>query len=218
VDAVQEIEVNFTKFLVIGQRWDLSITEPLTFEREWQHQVRKKLEANGRLHPPAGSDYFIFRRGIFKGMPPFALGRAGWDNWMIFQGRASKIPVLDATQIITIIHQDHDYAHLPDGQPHYHLPESDENVHLSGGQETIFTLSDADWVYSKGCFRRKHWSERWSRRGIEARLISTFGPGRMARFSRMLLHPTDTFRYYWHAVAKRIGSSVEKKTSESRKE
>jgi hypothetical protein len=218
VDVVRDVEAYFDKFLVIGQRWDLSITEPLSFGGGWQHQVRKELETKGRLHPPAGSDYFIFRSGTFTDMPPFALGRAGWDNWMIFQGRASKIPVVDVTQGITIVHQDHDYAHLPDSQPHYRLPESDENVRLSGGQETIFSLLEADWVYSNRDFLRKRLGERWSRRGIEARLISTFGPGRKARFSRMLLHPLDAFRYYWRAVRKRVGSPLEKKGMERGKE
>jgi hypothetical protein len=190
----------------------------LAFEGRWQDQVRKELESKGRLHPPAGSDYFIFDRGSFKEMPLFALGRAGWDNWMIFQGRASKIPVVDATQSVTIIHQDHEYAHLPGGQSHYHLPESNENVRLGGGQETIFTLSDADWVYSHGDFQPKQWAERWSRRGIEAKLISNFGPGRMAQFSRMFLHPVDTLRYYWHALGKRIGITMEKEDLENRKE
>jgi hypothetical protein len=207
LDAVREVQVDFPQFLMIGQRWDLGITDRMSFEEDWRQRLQQDLESKGRLHPPAGSDYFIYRSGTFENMPPFALGRAGWDNWMIFTARAQKIPVVDATGSITIIHQDHDYAHLPDGQPHYRLPESDENVRLAGGQETIFTLSDADWMYSNGEIRRKPWGERWSRRGIEARLISNFGSGSVARFFRMLFHPMDTIRYYWHAIERRFGRS-----------
>jgi hypothetical protein len=204
LDAVRRIDANFPKFLVIGQRWDLAITERLTFNQGWQEEMRKDLEARGRLHPPAGSDYFVYKAGTFEHMPPFALGRAGWDNWMIFAARAGKIPVVDATRTVTIIHQDHDYAHLPDGQPHYRLPESEENVRLSGGRETIFSLSDADWIYSNGSFRRKPWGERWGRRGMEARIISTFGAGGVARFCRMIFHPVETIQYYWRAVKRRF--------------
>jgi hypothetical protein len=140
-------------------------------------------------------------------MPPFAIGRAGWDNWMIYAGRSSKIPVVDATRVTTIIHQDHDYAHLPNGQPHYRLPESDENVRLSGGQEAIFTLADANWILVGEEVQRKTWRERWSRRGIETRIVSSFGPGIIARFCRMILHPMDTFHYYLNAVKRRFISS-----------
>ena len=204
LDAIRSVESNFPKFLVIGQRWDLAITDRITFGKDWRDEMRKDVEARGRIHPPAGSDYFVYKRGTFEHMPPFALGRAGWDNWMIFAGRAGKIPVVDATQSVTAIHQDHDYAHLPDGQPHYRLPESEENVRLSGGQETIFSLTDADWTYSSGIFRRKPSGERWSRRGMEARIISTFGAGGMARFCRMIFHPVETIRYYWRAVKRRV--------------
>ncbi len=203
VDVVREVKLNFSKFLIIGQRWDLAIKERMDFGEDWQQHVREDLETKGRLHPPAGSDFFVYRRGTFENMPSFALGRAGWDNWMIFAGRARKIPVVDVTQRVTIIHQDHDYAHLPGGQPHYHLPESDENVRLSGGQETIFTLSEADWFYSNGAYRRKPWGQRWSRRGIEASVISRFGPGRVARFFRMFCHPIDTCLYYVRAIRRR---------------
>jgi hypothetical protein len=208
MDVVREVDSNFSKFLMIGQRWDLAIPEQMSFRKGWQQQLRGDLETKGCLHPPAGSDFFVYRRGTFENMPPFALGRAGWDNWMIFVGRARKIPVVDVTQRVTIIHQDHDYAHLPDGQPHYRLPESDENVRLSGGQETIFTLSDADWVFFNDAFRRKPWSERWSRRGVEASVISSFGPGRAARFFRMLFHPLETYRYYLHALGRRMKSII----------
>ena len=44
-----------------------------------------------------------------------------------------------------IIHQNHDYSHLPGGQPHYNHPETDENIRLAGGRPmTRFTVLDTD--------------------------------------------------------------------------
>jgi hypothetical protein len=209
MNVVRKIDAGLAKFLMIGQRWDLDIKKQMTFDENWQTLLRQDLEGRGRLHPPAGSDYFVYKSEAFRNMPPLALGRAGWDNWMIFAARAEKIPVVDVTGSVTVIHQDHDYAHLPDGQPHYRLPESNENVRLSGGPETIFTLSDADWVYFDGEVRRKPWRARWSRRGLEASLLSAFGPGSVARFFRMFFHPIDACRYYWHALGRYIKGGVE---------
>jgi hypothetical protein len=209
LSVVRNVEATFDSFLVIGQRWDMAITERIRFKENWQGVLRKDLEVRGRIHPPAGSDYFVYKRGSFQHMPSFALGRAGWDNWMIFAGRAGSIPVIDATRSITIVHQDHDYAHLPDEQPHYRLPESDENVRLSGGKETIFTLTDANWFYADGQVERKSWTERWSRRGLETSVIARFGPGRLSRSFCMVFHPIDTLTYYWKAFLKRVLRSSE---------
>jgi hypothetical protein len=43
-----------------------------------------------------------------------------------------------------IVHQNHDYSHLPGGQPHYRLPETFDNVRMAGGKRTIYHLIDAD--------------------------------------------------------------------------
>jgi hypothetical protein len=202
--TISLIEAQFQEFLMIGQRWDIDLRNRIAFDENWRHEMNLMLEAKGRLHPPAGSDYFIYKRNTFDQMPSFALGRAGWDNWMIYDGRSRHIPVVDCTGSATVIHQDHDYAHLPDGQPHYRLPESDENVRLSGGQETIFTLSDANWIVQDGQVLRKPWGKRLNRRGIEAGLISTFGPGKISWITRVVLHPVEAFRYYLNALKRRL--------------
>jgi hypothetical protein len=112
-----------------------------------------------------GSDYFIFSRDCFVDMPEFAIGRAGWDNWMIYKARKEGLATVDATASIFIVHQNHDYSHLPGGQPHYRLPETYENIRLAGGREvTRFTLLDTNQQLVNGRLRRQAWSgERFIR-------------------------------------------------------
>jgi len=110
------------KFLIVGQRYDLDVREPREFTAGWPEYLRKRGLFEGRLHKATGSDYFIFPRSCFEDMPTFAIGRAGWDNWMIYSGRRNGWPVVDGTPSIMIIHQSHDYSHLPGGQPHYRHP------------------------------------------------------------------------------------------------
>ena len=131
-------------FLAVGQRWDLDVREPLEFSSGWPERLCRRAKEQGKLHRASGSDYFIFPRDCFADMPAFAIGRAGWDNWMIYAGRRSGWPVIDATQTIMIIHQNHDYSHLPGGQSHYRLPETFENVRLAGGKRVIFELRDVN--------------------------------------------------------------------------
>ncbi len=150
VTVATQVYCQLKRFLIVGQRHDLSVEQPLDFAPGWDGRLLADNQSRGRLHPPAGSDYFIFPHMCYTDLPEFTVGRAGWDNWMIYSARLQRIPVVDATGSIPVIHQDHDYSHLPDGKPHYRLPESAANLRLAGGRRTVFTLADADHIFSGG--------------------------------------------------------------------
>lgn len=137
-------------FLMIGQRWDIEIRSLLEFSADWEQQLISAIQAHGQLHAPAGSDYFIFPREAFTEIPEFAIGRAGWDNWMIYQARKHRWPVIDATPSVMVIHQNHDYSHLQDGIPHYNQFESQQNLELAGGLSHMYMLLDATHQLSEG--------------------------------------------------------------------
>jgi len=202
--AAEQLYGRFDRFLAVGQRWDAEIRDVLDFSGDWVERLRTLMLDEGTLHPPMGSDYFLFQKSQFQEMPPFALGRSGWDNWMIYAGRHAGFPVVDATHAITIIHQNHDYHHLPEGKPHYRLPESDENIRLAGGREAMFTLEDADWMMSGPTIRRRALSEQDVRRALEKRWIVRLGAGKAARLIRMVFHPVETARYYLKAIQRRV--------------
>lgn len=202
--GVNRVRQELDRFLILGQRWDLEVKEPLDFSDPSSVRLRERIEKSGHLHPPGGSDYFIFPRECFQDIPPFALGRAGWDNWMIFAGRRANIPVVDGTNAITIVHQDHDYTHLPLGKPHYNLPETEENIRIAGGQEMVFTIRDANWKLTPDSLAPGiHPETTWIRR-IESALYSSFGPGKRSRWVRLLLHPRQTLGYYFGRIRLRF--------------
>jgi hypothetical protein len=156
------------KFLLVGQRWDLDVQEELDFGWDWEARLRGRISAQGKFHLPTGSDYFIFPRSCFENIPDFAIGRAGWDNWMIYQARKQGWLAVDATRSITVVHQKHDYAHLPGGKPHHRLPETDVNIGLAGGREiTRFSLVDVNRRLVDGKLRGQRWSGFTLRRVIE---------------------------------------------------
>jgi hypothetical protein len=126
-------------FLIVGRRWDLDIREPLRFSLNWTQEIQEKVKLKGKVHPPAGSDYFIFPRHLFTSIPKFAIGRAGWDNWMIYYARKQSWATIDATNDITVVHQNHDYSHLPKGEPHYDQEESKHNIKLARGSKNDYT-------------------------------------------------------------------------------
>lgn len=135
------------EFLVIGQRWDIDIEEEIDFDNPYhEQQLRQRLKEKGKLHPPSGIDYFAFPRGQYKKIPPFAVGRPGWDNWMIYHTRTLTIPVIDATRAVTALHQNHDYGHHPSGRSGvFQGEEAQQNRSLIGDYSHILDTSDADW-------------------------------------------------------------------------
>ena len=153
VEVANIVATQLKKFLIVGQRWDLEVNELLSFTNGWDSRLHSETKKKGSLHAPSGSDYFIFPRELFADMPPFAIGRAGWDNWMIFQAREYDWPVIDATHDLMIIHQNHDYSHLPGGVPHYDLEETKINAELGGGMHHMYMTLDASHELVEGRVR-----------------------------------------------------------------
>ena len=138
------LEKRKEKFVLLSQRWDLDVTQPLDFSDDWNHRLSSVVHRQGVLHRPAGSDFFLFPKSCYSEIPDFTIGRAGWDNWMIYKARKEKWSVIDCTPSVMIVHQNHDYSHLPGGKPHYEHPDTNENIRLAGGQANIrYTILDA---------------------------------------------------------------------------
>ena len=79
---------------------------------------------------------------------------------MIYHGVTQPWPIIETTETITGVHQNHDYSHLPEGQRHYKLPESFENIRLAGGHKHIYTLYEVNKLYSNGKIKRKKFTLR----------------------------------------------------------
>jgi hypothetical protein len=183
VKAARLVAEQYSKFLIVGRRWGLDIDEPLDFSPGWEDRLRADIRLYGLLHPNFSIDYFIFPRYQYQEMPDFVIGRPQWDNWMIYHARRQGWPVIDATSTVTIVHQNHDYRHLPGGKPPHGLEEGRRNRKLAGGERTKFTILDANLRLTEGrihsqritlerIFRRVEvWflKQRWG--GFEWRLI-----------------------------------------------
>jgi hypothetical protein len=178
-------------FLLIGQRWDLDVREPLDFSPGWQSRLRSEVSLRGQLHRPAGSDYFVFPRRAFTDIPDFAIGRAGWDNWMIYHARQQGWPVIDGTPSVMIVHQNHDYGHLPNGKPHYDLEESQENLAIAGGLANMYMVLDTNQQLVNGRLRAAPFTLVRTIRALERWIMPEDGSlhglqGRLARRLRRM--------------------------------
>jgi hypothetical protein len=128
----------YNKFLMIGRRWDTDISEPWDFDSgDWSHRLRSLALREGKQNGPSWVDYFCFSRGLYKGnMPPFLIGRNGWDPWLTWYAYHCEAPLVDASRSVIAVHQNHDYAYLKQGSvPLYRDAEVKYNWNLGDGTE-----------------------------------------------------------------------------------
>jgi hypothetical protein len=133
------------KFLMVGRRWDTDITAPMDFSAgDWAQRARSMALHQNRQQAEAWIDYFVFPRGLYREIPALVIGRVGWDNWLVWKARAEGAAVVDASEAVTAIHQNHDYGYHPQGkQGVWQDEEARRNVELAGGMRHIYTMDDA---------------------------------------------------------------------------
>ena len=142
--AVQLAAKKFREFLMIGRRWNLDLTQEIQFAEGWQDRLREDAMRRGELFGLHGVDYFVFPRKVDFEFPPFSVGRPNWDNWFLYRARSLRMPLIDATDDVLAIHQNHDYKHVAKRiGPANDGPEGDINLKLAGGEDHIFGLDDA---------------------------------------------------------------------------
>lgn len=136
--------------LLVGCRTDMYVSREIEFsDSNWERDLRAESERVGSLHSHRGMDYFLFPRGLWDEVPPFAIGRLAWDNWLVYDARRRGFRVVDATRSVKVIHQNHDHppeidkSHRRRSRDH---PETQRNRELSGGPDHHYDVRDSTHV------------------------------------------------------------------------
>jgi hypothetical protein len=190
--AVERVIALGGTFLMAGQRWDTDITAPVDFSAaDWEATVRRRAREANHQRPPQWIDYFVFSRGLYyKNTPPFVIGRPGWDNWLVWHARHSGARVVDATAVVQVVHQNHDYAYHPDGEAGvWQGEEAQRNYALLDGGRCFATMENATHRLTPEGLRPNyhHWAVQTRRTAISLRNAVWFGLLRLTRPVRHLL-------------------------------
>ena len=145
VAALQRIARWSEHFLMVGECWNLDLTEALVGALpDWEKLLCDLVRQKGKPRGPHGIDYFAFSRGLYGQLPPFCLGRAHFDNWLIWRARFLNAAVVDATRLVLAVHQNHDYSHVSGGiRWSYEGEEAQRNLELAGGRSHCYLIFDA---------------------------------------------------------------------------
>jgi hypothetical protein len=125
------------RFLIVGECWNTRIDDALEPDAIPWHSAGRKRGADA-------IDYFVYSRGLYGEIPPFAIGRTVFDNWLVWRARNLSATVVDATSTVHALHQDHSYAHVGSLGKARVSPEGLENRRLlGGGRERLYSRFDA---------------------------------------------------------------------------
>lgn len=136
MNSVQAVAQTGQNFLMVGRRFDVGVWEELDFNRAgWDSEILDKARHEGLLHEATGVDYFVFRTGFYEDIPPFAIGRTAWDNWLVWYAYSKNAAIVDASRAAPIVHQDHDYGHVKGGVRNvWYGDESSRNIALAANK------------------------------------------------------------------------------------
>lgn len=138
VDAVRRTYqlVEGESFVAFGRRIDVRIQALLDFDStKTIDEVNRQAEQAGRIATQACKEYFVFTRSLYQDMPAFAIGRGNWDNWMIWSAKKLGCPVVNLSEWVTAIHQEHDYQHTHASRRSVYVSgdEAKQNQKLANG-------------------------------------------------------------------------------------
>lgn len=122
------------RFLLVGSRMDFDCDREFSFASPSDlAEFEAYVKASGRMHPPAGSDYFIFprRQYLENRLPDLWIGRGGWDLYMIYHAKVQGILTVDLSPSLWGFHQNHDYSNRG----------KDEGLPYEQDQEAAYNLS-----------------------------------------------------------------------------
>lgn len=139
--AVTQVSQHLSRFLLVSQRINLDVNEPIVFNAQWEGSIRKR--GDGVPGDHTAIDVFVFSRGLYPSIPDFGLGRLWFDQWLIKAALHAGAPVVDLSKVAPVIHQNHDYNHVPGGANQvWRGKEAEHNFRLYGGVQHAFTLLD----------------------------------------------------------------------------
>ena len=117
--------------------------------------IRARAVRAGAQRPGNYIDYFVFSRGVCDGLLPLAVGRFSWDNYLLWRARSRGAELVDASPVVTAVHQNHDYSHYSAAPGEIREgPERKRNREMVGAWWHLYTIEDCTQVLTANELRR----------------------------------------------------------------
>lgn len=107
VGEIEAIAKTFTKFMIVGERWSIRLDREISDLELNNGSLAEFARREGHLPGPHWIDYFVFPNRLLGDIPPLTVSGYLWDHWLVGRALENGASVIDATNRITAIHQEH---------------------------------------------------------------------------------------------------------------
>jgi len=155
--ALKQVRGQHSKFLMVGRRWDIEMPEPVDFlQASWRSRLQGVALMRGVQRSEEWIDYFAFSKTLYgSSVPPLVVGRVHWDDWLLWKAMQLKATVVDASDTVIAVHQNHDYGYHPNGKHGvWEDLESRRNLELGGGYRHLRSIRSASFRLKPTGLRR----------------------------------------------------------------
>lgn len=155
IEAVKMVQdMKIFPFVISGHRFNLNINEYIKFNNNWEEELKNKVRKNSSISPSDAIDYFIFPKGFYRNLLPFAIGRKRWDNWLIYYAVSNNAYLFDTTYVNKVIHQNHNYANI--GKINSEIIYNEQLFGRKGKKFRfcVYTLMDSSYVLTKNGIKK----------------------------------------------------------------
>ena len=150
--------IDLDRFVAAGRRYDLTVEREIEFANpSWRTLLSEDIAQNGALHGPSAIDYVVYPKDMMPMiLPPFPMNMPGWDPWFLYEHKRNGIPVVDLSQLVRVVHQNHETKRENAAKQRRWRTDSQSMRKLSsiGGFENMMTLREADYIVSRLGMRR----------------------------------------------------------------
>jgi hypothetical protein len=113
------INIYDDNFLLTSRSFPLNINTIIDFDQPEVEACLKYKARKRYIHRDITSlptDFYFFHREFLSNakIPPFIYGRGVFVRWYIYHAHCKRIPIIDATPVITAIHQTHSFDYIKD--------------------------------------------------------------------------------------------------------
>lgn len=164
--AFERVRSTHSRFLMVGRRWDTPVVDSYSsFSGASEKALREFTAKSGVRQPGYSVDYFLFTPGLYDNMPPLVIGRVWWDHWIVWNARAQGADVVDVSEQVLAIHQNHDYGYHPQGATGvWNDEQAIANYRNAGGRWHLYTIDDATHILESDGERSnpsRHFAPYW---------------------------------------------------------
>ena len=151
-------------FVAAGRRHNLDVAGELDFAAaDWRAPLRERVRREGERFIASAIDYYLFPKcAVPSAELSLPMDAPGWDPWFLYQFQRRGMPLIDLTEVVSVVHQNHETAAdlAAKRRTWAQQPLAAARLREAGGFSCMATLREADLLLTTAGLGPPPWRRR----------------------------------------------------------